>query len=192
MTKMKTAKRNKALHITRRKFLSRTAKVSGIISVPWIIPSTIWGANRNLTPSERITVGLIGKGIMGSGHLHRLVGDREVQVLAVCDVDRLRREDGKRLVEETYAADRSKGTYHGCTVYNDYRELIDKEQPDILSITTRPEQHAEHMIYGANHGVKGMYAEKPLCCSLVETDAIREAFERNGVFLQYGPMPASG
>lgn len=72
--------------------------------------------------------------------------------------------------------------------YTDYRELIDVEKPDILSVTTRPEQHAEHMVYGANHGVKGMYAEKPLCCTLKETDAIREAFERNGVFLQYGPM----
>jgi predicted dehydrogenase len=44
------------------------------------------------------------------------------------------------------------------------------------------------MIYGAEHGVKGMYAEKPLCCSLVEADAIKDAFERNGVFLEFGPM----
>ncbi len=72
--------------------------------------------------------------------------------------------------------------------YADFRELIDKEKPNILSITTRPEQHAEAMIYGAEHGVKGMYAEKPLCCSLVEADAIKEAFERNGVFLEFGPM----
>ncbi len=75
--------------------------------------------------------------------------------------------------------------------YTDFRELIDKEKPDILSITTRPEQHAEAMIYGAEHGVKGMYAEKPLCCSLVEADAIRDAFERNGVFLEYGPWVRS-
>ena len=72
--------------------------------------------------------------------------------------------------------------------YTDYRELIDVEKPDILSIATRPEQHAEQMIYGANNGVKGMYAEKPLCMSLVETDAIREAFECNGVHLEYGPI----
>ncbi|MCZ6676970.1 MAG: Gfo/Idh/MocA family oxidoreductase [Candidatus Poribacteria bacterium] len=71
--------------------------------------------------------------------------------------------------------------------YTDFRELIEVEQPDILSITTRPEQHAEAMIYGAEHGVKGMYAEKPLCCSLAEADAIRDAFERNKVFLAFGP-----
>ena len=66
--------------------------------------------------------------------------------------------------------------------------MIDVEKLDILSIGTRPEQHAEPMIYGAEHGVKGMYAEKPLCCSLQEADAIRDAFERNGVFLEFGPM----
>jgi predicted dehydrogenase len=99
----------------------------------------------------------------------------ETTIVAACDVDKGRL---KNFMER----------WNVPNGYTDYRELIDKEQPDILSITTRPEQHAEHMIYGANHGVKGMYAEKPLCCSLAETDAIREAFERNGVFLQYGPM----
>ena len=36
--------------------------------------------------------------------------------------------------------------------------------------------------------LRGLYAEKPLCCSLLEADAINEAFERNGVFLEFGPM----
>ena len=72
--------------------------------------------------------------------------------------------------------------------YTDFRELIDIEKPEILSITTRPEQHAEAMIYGAENGVKGMYAEKPLCRTLIEADAIRDAFEQNSVFLEFGPM----
>ena len=71
--------------------------------------------------------------------------------------------------------------------YADFRELIDVEKPDILSIATRPEQHAEEMIYGAEHGVKGMFAEKPLCCSLAEADAIKDAFVRNNVMLEFGP-----
>ena len=72
--------------------------------------------------------------------------------------------------------------------YTDYRELIEAENPDIVSVTTRPEQHAEQMIFAANHGVKGAYAEKPLCMTLEETDAIREAFERNGTHLEYGSI----
>ena len=140
MTKIENAKNN-SLQITRRKFLCKTAALSGTIAMPWIIPSSVRGANGNLTPSERITVGLIGKGIMGSGHLRRLVGDREVQVLAVCDVDRLRREDGKRLVDETYAADRASGTYHGCAAYNDYRELLSRDDIDAVVIVTPDHWH---------------------------------------------------
>jgi predicted dehydrogenase len=95
---------------------------SGAVALPWVIPSSTRGAGGDSSPSERIAVGLIGKGIMGSGHLRRLVGDRDVQVLAVCDVDRVRREDGKQLAEQTYAAQSSSGTYRGCAAYNDYRE----------------------------------------------------------------------
>jgi len=99
----------------------------------------------------------------------------ETEMVAACDID----EGRLKAFMERWNVPKG---------YSDYRELIDVEKPDILSITTRPEQHAEHMVYGAHHGVKGMYAEKPLCCSLEETDAIREAFESNGVFLQFGPM----
>ena len=99
----------------------------------------------------------------------------ETEIVAACDIH----EGRLKAFVERWNVPRG---------YTDYRELIDVEKPDILSITTRPEQHFEEMIYGANHGVKGMYAEKPLCMSLVETDAIREAFERNGVHLEYGPI----
>ena len=72
--------------------------------------------------------------------------------------------------------------------YTDYRDMIETENLDIVSVATRPEQHAEQMIFAANHHVQGVYAEKPLCMSLMETDAIREAFERHGVHLEYGPI----
>lgn len=99
----------------------------------------------------------------------------ETEMVAACDIV----EEKLQTFQERWNVPRG---------YTDVRELIDKEQPDILSITTRPEQHAEAMVYGAEHGVKGMYAEKPICCSLAEADAIKDAFERNGVFLEFGPM----
>ncbi|MHC4580718.1 MAG: hypothetical protein ACYS14_04625, partial [Planctomycetota bacterium] len=83
--------------MTRRQMLRRTAAISGTVAVPWIIPSFARGSDSNAAPSGRITVGLIGRGIMGRGHLRRLVGDRDVHVPAVCDVDRLRRDQGKKL-----------------------------------------------------------------------------------------------
>ena len=70
--------------------------------------------------------------------------------------------------------------------YTDYREMIHKEKPDIVSIATRPATHAEMTIFAAENGVRGIYCEKPLCCSMEEADAMLEACEKNGVKFNYG------
>ena len=70
--------------------------------------------------------------------------------------------------------------------YTDYREMIDKEKPDIVCIATRPATHAEMTVFAADHGVEGIYCEKPLCCSMEEADAMVAAVERNGTKFNYG------
>ena len=70
--------------------------------------------------------------------------------------------------------------------YTDYREMIEKEQPDIVSIATRPIPHAEMTVFAAEHNVKGIYCDKPLCCSMKEADAMVEACEKYGVKFNYG------
>lgn len=67
--------------------------------------------------------------------------------------------------------------------YTDFRALIDKEQPEILSAATQPEERAEIIIYAVEHGVKAIWAEKALCASLQDADAVVEAVERNGAVL---------
>jgi len=76
--------------------------------------------------------------------------------------------------------------YNAQNGYTDYREMIQKEQPDIVSIATRPATHAEMTIFAAENGVKGIYCEKPLCCSMEEADAMVAACEANGVKFNYG------
>ena len=95
--------------LTRRAFLRRSAAAS-LLAVPWIIPASVRGGNGAVAPSERINVGLIGRGAMGSGHLHVLAGHKETQLVAVCDVDRVRREPGARQADEICAAQRGTGT----------------------------------------------------------------------------------
>jgi predicted dehydrogenase len=70
--------------------------------------------------------------------------------------------------------------------YTDYREMIEREQPDIVSIATRPATHAEMTVFAAEHGVRAIYCEKPLCCSMEEADVMVEACERYGVRFNYG------
>src|SRR5215470_13722575 len=70
--------------------------------------------------------------------------------------------------------------------YRDYRELIEAERPEIVSVTTRLGTHQEIVVFAAEHGVKGIWCEKPLCCSMAEADAMVEACERNGVKFNLG------
>ncbi|MAG37036.1 MAG: hypothetical protein CL878_12440 [Dehalococcoidia bacterium] len=71
-------------------------------------------------------------------------------------------------------------------LYTDYKELIEREQPDILSIATQHEHRAEIAIYAAEHGVKALYCEKAMCASMAEADAMVEAVERHGVAFVLG------
>ena len=76
--------------------------------------------------------------------------------------------------------------YNVARSYTDYREMIEKEKPDIVCVATRPATHAEIAVFAAEHGVKGIYCEKPLCCSMAEADAMVEAVEKHGVKFNYG------
>src|ERR671926_1730923 len=41
--------------------------------------------------------------------------------------------------------------------YTDYRQMIERERPDIVSIATQPEQRAEVIRFAAEHGVRALY-----------------------------------
>jgi predicted dehydrogenase len=70
--------------------------------------------------------------------------------------------------------------------YTDYRELIRNERPDILSIATQPEQRAEVILFAAEHGVRAIYAEKPLCASVAEAHVIVAAVETHKIAFNMG------
>ena len=70
--------------------------------------------------------------------------------------------------------------------YADYREMIEREQLDILSVTTPSTVHAETTVFAAENGVKGIYCEKGMACSMEEADAMRDACRRNNVPFNLG------
>ena len=70
--------------------------------------------------------------------------------------------------------------------YLDYREMIEKEKPDIVSVTTQATHRAESIVFAAEHGVRGIYAEKALCASLAEADRIAAACKASAVAFNFG------
>jgi predicted dehydrogenase len=72
---------------------------------------------------------------------------------------------------------------HAKTNYTDYREMLDKEKPQIVGIGPRwLDRHKEMAIACAERGIH-MYMEKPFCRSLAEADEIIKACEQRHVKL---------
>jgi len=97
----------------------------------------------------------------------------EVETVAVCD---LIEEKCKTFCER----------WDVPRYYLDYKEMIEKEKPDILSVATAAGLHAEMCIFAMEHGVKGIYCEKAMCCSLAEADAVVATVRKHGTKFMLG------
>jgi UDP-N-acetylglucosamine 3-dehydrogenase len=73
---------------------------------------------------------------------------------------------------------------HGTRGYHDYREMLEKERPDIVSVCTWPPLHAEMTVAAAEAGAKAIWCEKPMALSLDEVDRMLAACKRNSTYLQ--------
>jgi len=174
-----------ALPCSRRAFLRQGAAGLSLLAGSILTPSAAWGAASVLPPSRRVAVGLIGIGAMGSGHLRRLVADPGFQVVGVCDTDRQRRESARTIVDERYATDRTRGTYRGCTAYNDYRDLVARADLDAVLIATPDHWHALQSIDAAKAG-KDVYCEKPISLTIDEGRRVVDAVRRYQRVFQTG------
>ncbi|MCP5521196.1 MAG: Gfo/Idh/MocA family oxidoreductase [Verrucomicrobiales bacterium] len=171
--------------LNRRRFLARTALGTAALAMPLIAPTRLFGQAGTPAPNDRVNVALIGRGAMGSGHLHRLAGDPGFQLLAVCDVDTSRREAGREAVEAHYAADRAAGRYRGCAAVNDYREVLAREDIDAVLIATPDHWHTKISIDAARAG-KDIYCEKPVSVTLAEGRRLADVVRRQGRVFQTG------
>src|ERR1035438_820402 len=114
---------NKKPLIGRRSFLKRLGCAAGAAAFPTIIPASALGRGGAMAPSERVTMGFIGVGTQGGGHLlggawtyvaGGYTGRKDVQVLAVCDVWRERRENACQKVNAHYAEVYGQDKYKSC------------------------------------------------------------------------------
>ena len=171
--------------IPRREFLRRGATAAGLLVLPTFPTSDARAAEGSIPPGERVNVGLIGIGAMGSGHLRRLAGDPAFQLVAVCDVDSTRRENARDTVEKMYAAATTSGTYRGCAAYNDFREVLAREDIDAVLIATPDHWHSLMAIEAARAG-KDIYLEKPISMTIQEGRRVVETVQRYGRVFQTG------
>jgi myo-inositol 2-dehydrogenase/D-chiro-inositol 1-dehydrogenase len=168
-----------AHNLTRRTFLrdSVGALAGAALWSPALVPSSVFGAH---APSNRVTIGMIGMGRQAYySNVKTFLGFPDVQVVAVCDVDGWRRENGRKAVEEHYAKGRPSGAYEGCTAHHDFRELLARPDIDAVMISTPDHWHVPIAIAAAKAG-KDISCEKPLTLSIAEGRVLSDTVRRYG------------
>ena len=168
----------------RRQFLRRAmGGAVGAIALPYIVPSSAMGKAGTVAPSNRITIGCVGVGWMGTSDMNSFIGNADAQIVAVCDVDGKHRKAALGRVNRKYDNE-------DCAEYSDFRELIARDDIDAVSLGLPDHWHAIPAIAAAQSG-KDIYGEKPLSYNLAEGRAICDAVKRYNRVWQTGSWQRS-
>lgn len=149
---------------------------------------------RRPKPSERITLAIIGCGVMGEGNMHGFLSDPRVQVVAVCDPVKdcgrygyeaplekkhhCGRDPFRKTVDARYKAT-------GCRAVADWREIVNDPTIDAVQVSTPDHWHAIIAIAAMKAG-KHVYCQKPLSMSIAEGRRMCEVAKESGVTFQVG------
>ena len=156
--------------ISRRDFLKASAATAAV-GMPYVVPSGVLAAPGRPGANDRIVIGHIGVGGMGSGHVRE-------DAAALCDVD------ANHLAA---AAKKVKGQPFLC---KDYRYLLDRKDIDAVMIATPDHWHAIMTVQACQAG-KDVYSEKPTCRTIQEGQAMINAARRYGRVVQIGAQGRS-
>jgi len=166
-----------SIRVRRRDFLA----VTTALALPTLVPSGVLAAAGKPGANDRLTLGHIGVGGMGSSHLDMSLNFRKagvVDIAAVCEVD------SKRL------AAAAKRIGDGCKTYRDYRELLQQKDLDAVVIASPDHWHALQTIHACQAG-KHVYVEKPASCTVADGRAMVEAARKHERVVQVGSQARS-
>ncbi|MCH7558024.1 MAG: Gfo/Idh/MocA family oxidoreductase [Planctomycetes bacterium] len=170
--------------INRRQFLkSATGVTAGAIVFPYVVSSSALGKAGSVAASNRIVMGAIGVGSMGTGDMRDFMRKNEVQMVAVCDVDKSHRDKAKKLVDEKYGNS-------DCGTYLDFRELIGRGDLDAVMLALPDQWHSIPAVAAARAGLD-IHAQKPLARTIREGRAICDAVQHYGRVWQTGSQQRS-
>ena len=171
--------------MTRRRFVGAATA----LAAPLVVPSAVLGRGGATPPSGRVTLGFIGTGGRGTSNMRAFLPLDAAQVVAVCDVRREKREQAAKIVAEHYAAG-DRGSAKPCAAYNDFREVLQRDDVDAVVICPQDHWHGPIAVAAAQAG-KDMYCEKPLGVAVTEGQAICDAVRRYERVFQTGTQQRS-
>ncbi len=179
-----------ATGLSRRQFLQASA-VAGV--APLVVSRSVFGAD---APSNRLNLALIGAGNQSRVDLPAVLRFDDVQVVAICDVNKgsygyarpehfLGREPVGNSVNEYYAKKTGAGTYRGCDLYADFREVLARDDIDAVLVILPDHWHALVSVLACRAG-KDVYCQKPMSLTVHDGQQMIKAVREHKRILQVG------
>jgi predicted dehydrogenase len=161
--------------VSRRQFMRATAAGIGLTTLSATSYARILGAN------ERISIGIIGCGDRGINvhmkNIHALAASQNVEITAVADPWKPRREKAGALIKEHYGRNARQFVSH--------RDLLALKDVDAVVIVSCDHQHTTHLQAAAEAG-KDAYCEKPMATDLSRLNRAYDAVKKAGSIVQIG------
>jgi predicted dehydrogenase len=158
---------------TRRRFLQSSVVTSAALAT---------AASARADAGQKVIVGVIGPGGMGTNHLSLLGVRKDVEIAYVCDVDTRRLEAAVKVVE--------KATGKAPRAVKDMRTVYEDKTVDAVFITTPDHWHTPAALLALKAG-KHVYVEKPCSHNVREGRLLVDAATRNKVVVQVGTQSRS-
>jgi predicted dehydrogenase len=175
-------------NLPRRGFLDRSLAALTIAGLPSWYGREVLAAeqdrnaaaekNRKAGPNDQIVMAAIGTGGQGTSIMNWAKGKSGVKFVAVCDLDKGRCKKAASEIGKD------------CHEYKDFRELLDKERPDAVTIGTVDHWHALTSIAAMRAGCD-VYCEKPLSLTIEEGKAMVAAARKYNRIFQTGSQQRS-
>lgn len=163
----------------RREFFKRSAAAGALVSVPY---SWAHAASSSPKDDNRRTVAAIGvggsRGAFSQGTGIAMRASKLGRMIAVCDVDVI------------HAGEFNSKFDNKLAMYGDYRQLLEREKPQIVTIGTPDHWHVPIAI-AALHAGCDVYCEKPLTLTIDEGKRIRDVVKQTGKVFQVGTQQRS-
>ncbi len=167
-------------NFSRRHFLAVTGLA---VAAPTIIPASALGRGGETAPSNRITMGVVGWGMMGPGNTKGLMKFDDCRVVASCNIDKNHLANSLKTINEHYGN-------QDCKPYHDYREMMARKDIDAVMLAVPDHWHELIAVEAANNQ-KDIYGEKPLARTIAEQQAIVKAVQKNKRIWQTGSWQRS-
>ena len=161
----------------RRDFIKKSVAVSAAASMPYFFSQPKTLASETREKIDKIPIGLIGAGGMGTGNMR--AASQWVEVVAIADADKGRQASSNKELSGGKA-----------DVYDDYQKILERDDIKVVHIATPDHWHTKPLIEAMLAG-KDVYCEKPLTLTIDEGKMIRKVQKETGRIVQVGTQQRS-